>query len=74
MASTATKTRYRIEGMDCASCASKIDTAVRRIAGVEEVSVSVAAGTMTVQHAPGSDLAALERKVAGLGYTVAALT
>ncbi|MGN6768772.1 MAG: heavy metal translocating P-type ATPase [Rhizobiaceae bacterium] len=73
MALTATKTRYRIEGMDCASCASKIDTAVRGIVGVEKVSVSVAAGTMTVQHAPGSDLAALERKVSGLGYTVTAL-
>lgn len=30
--------------MDCASCGSKIDTAVRRMSGVEDVSVSVAAG------------------------------
>ena len=40
----ATQTRYRVEGMDCASCASKIDTAVRRMPGVTDVSVSVTAG------------------------------
>ncbi|WP_136616279.1 MULTISPECIES: heavy metal translocating P-type ATPase [Mesorhizobium] len=71
--SIGTQTRYRVEGMDCASCASKIDTAVRRMPGVEDVNVSVAAGTMTVHHALESDLAAIEKKVAGLGYGVARL-
>ncbi|MGO4566705.1 heavy metal translocating P-type ATPase [Rhizobium sp. 2YAF20] len=66
----ATQTRYRVGGMDCASCATKIDTAVRRIPGVEDVSISVTAGTMTVRHGNGSDLNALEKKVTGLGYTV----
>jgi len=32
-------TRFRVEGMDCASCASKVDTAVRRMPGIEDVSV-----------------------------------
>jgi len=59
--------------MDCASCASKIDTAVRRMPGIEDVNVSVAAGTMTVHHTPESDLAAIEKKVTGLGYTVSPL-
>ncbi|EPE95498.1 heavy metal translocating P-type ATPase [Rhizobium grahamii] len=62
--------RYRVGGMDCASCAAKIDTAVRRIPGVEDVSVSVTAGTMTVRHDGSSDLIAIEKKVASLGYTV----
>jgi Cd2+/Zn2+-exporting ATPase len=70
----ATQTRFRVGGMDCASCATKIDTAVRRIHGVEDVSVSVAAGTMTVRHDDTSDLSALEKKVTGLGYTLTALT
>ena len=73
MTSIAMQTRYRVEGMDCASCAGKIDTAVRRMPGVEDVSVSVAAGSMTVHHAPESDLAAIEKKIAGLGYGVARL-
>jgi Zn2+/Cd2+-exporting ATPase len=66
----ATQTRYRVEGMDCASCASKIDTAVRRMPGVTDVSVSVTAGTMTVKHDDVSDLTAIAKKVTGLGYSV----
>ncbi len=62
--------KYRVGGMDCASCASKIDTAVRRVPGVEDVSVSVTAGTMTVSHDGSSDLGAIEKRVTGLGYSV----
>uniref|UniRef100_UPI003B9FC1B1 heavy metal translocating P-type ATPase n=1 Tax=Shinella sp. M31 TaxID=3368615 RepID=UPI003B9FC1B1 len=64
------ETRFRVEGMDCASCASKIDTAVRRMPGVSDVSVSVTAGTMRVQHDAESDLEAIRRKASGLGYVV----
>lgn len=67
------ETRYRVGGMDCAGCATKIDTAVRRVAGVADVSVSVMAGTMTVRHDGSSDLKVIERKVTGLGYSVAPL-
>ncbi|AVA25527.1 MULTISPECIES: heavy metal translocating P-type ATPase [unclassified Rhizobium] len=65
--------RYRVSGMDCASCAAKIDTAVRRMPGVEDVSVSVTAGTMTVRHDETSNLTAIEKKVTGLGYSLAPL-
>ncbi|WP_454851936.1 heavy metal translocating P-type ATPase [Rhizobium binxianense] len=71
--SEAAQARYRVGGMDCAACAAKIDTAVRRVAGVEDVSVSVTAGTMTVRHDGSSDLKAIEKKVTGLGYSVAPL-
>jgi Zn2+/Cd2+-exporting ATPase len=68
------QTRFRIDGMDCASCATKIDTAVRRLPGVDDVSVSVTAGTLTVRHAGDLRLAAtIERNVAGLGYGVSRL-
>jgi Cd2+/Zn2+-exporting ATPase len=70
---TTHQARYKVGGMDCASCATKIDTAVRRIPGVEDVSVSVAAGTMTVSHDDHVDLAAMEKKVSGLGYSLRAL-
>ncbi|KQV66050.1 heavy metal translocating P-type ATPase [Rhizobium sp. Root1220] len=66
--------RYRVDGMDCAGCATKIDTAVRRMPGVEDVLVSVTAGTMTVRHDGSSDLVAIERRVAGLGYSVMQVT
>lgn len=65
-----TRARYRVAGMDCASCATKIETAVRRVRGISDVSVSVLAGTLTVQHEPDSDLGALEERVASLGYKI----
>lgn len=69
MTSTIREARYRVEGMDCASCATKIDTAVRRLSGVEDVSVSVAAGTMSVRFADENDLAtSIVTKVGKLGY------
>ncbi|MCI0998500.1 cadmium-translocating P-type ATPase [Ochrobactrum sp. C6C9] len=60
--------RFRVDGMDCASCATKIDTAVRRVSGVEDVSVSVTAGTMTVLHDGSSKPENIEKKVRSLGY------
>ncbi len=68
MMSNAKQTRFKIEGMDCASCASKIDTAVRRMPGVSDVSVSVTRAMMTVSHDATSDIEAIGRKVKGLGY------
>ena len=65
------QTRFRVEGMDCASCAAKIDKAVRRIPDVADVNVSVVAGTMTVTHGEKVDLEALARKVGSLGYKAA---
>ncbi|MDF2117826.1 heavy metal translocating P-type ATPase [Roseiarcaceae bacterium H3SJ34-1] len=66
--------RFRVEGMDCAACAAKIDTAARRVAGVEDVSVSVTAGTMTVRHGSDSDLDDLQKRVISLGYRIAPLS
>ena len=66
--STVSKTRFRVEGMDCASCATKIDTAARRIPGVQDISVSVTGQSMSVTHGPDVDLDALARKIGGLGY------
>jgi len=64
----ATQTRYRVDGIDCASCASKIINAVRRVPGVEDVSVSVATGNMTVSHDEAALLEpAILRQVNGLG-------
>ncbi len=65
------RTRYRVSGMDCAACDSKVDTAVRRLPGVEDVSVSVSAGTMLVQHQPDPSLfPAMRANLKSLGYDV----
>ncbi len=64
------KSRYRIEGMDCASCATKIETAARRIDGVAGVSVSVSGQSMVVEHEATAKLPDLVKRVSGLGYVV----
>ena len=48
--SQAAKVRFQVEGMDCASCATKIENALQRMRGVTEVNVSVTGGTVTVGH------------------------
>jgi len=70
MPSKEQRTRYRVSGMDCASCASKIATALQRIPGVAEVSVSVPAGTVTVSHDDTAAPAALAKQITMLGYKV----
>lgn len=64
------RTRYRVSGMDCASCATKIENAVRRLPGVGEVGVSVSAGTLVVGHADTLASATIVRQVTALGYKV----
>lgn len=74
MADSSNQLRYQVSGMDCSSCASKIETAVKRVEGVTSVTVSVTAGTMAVQLS-GSGTAAgmIEQKVTALGYKLTVL-
>lgn len=65
----ADQTTMRVVGMDCASCAVKIENALRRVPGVNDVAVSVAAGRVTVKH-DGADVGAMADRITGLGYTV----
>lgn len=64
------KTRFNVGGMDCASCATKIENAVTRLPGVDEVSVSVQTGGLTVTHDETLQLQAVEKQVKKLGYTI----
>lgn len=62
--------RYRVTGMDCPSCAAKIETAVRS-AGVDDVKVSIASQIMTVRSDdPAVVLASVERAVSAIGYHI----
>jgi len=61
-------TRLRVSGMDCASCAAKVENAVRRLPGIEDIQISVATETLTVRHGPGIDARAIAATVRGLGY------
>ena len=63
------KIKYRIGGMDCASCFAKIEGAARKVRGVRDVKVSIASRIMTLEVAePSKALPALAGAVSGLGY------
>ncbi|MBR1208147.1 MULTISPECIES: heavy metal translocating P-type ATPase [unclassified Bradyrhizobium] len=66
------KVRFRVDGMDCASCATKIENALQRMPGVTEVTVSVTGGTVTVRRgAGGVDADEIRDQISNLGYRVA---
>jgi Co/Zn/Cd efflux system component/copper chaperone CopZ len=61
--------RYRVTGMDCPSCAAKIEKAARAVPGVAEVKVSIASQVMTLRADDAhARLPEVERAVSGLGY------
>jgi Cd2+/Zn2+-exporting ATPase len=62
--------KFRVGGMDCAACGTKIQTAVSRVPGVTAVDVSVTAGTMQVQHEGKLPAAEINHAVTWLGYSI----
>ena len=69
---SAAKMRFRVEGMDCASCATKIENALQRMPGVTQVAVSVTGGTVTVHRdVGGADADKIRDQISNLGYRVA---
>ena len=66
-----TRTVLRIEGMDCASCATTVEKRVSLLPGVHRAAVNFAAGRLDAEHAPGLALADIEKAVTEAGYGVA---
>lgn len=61
--------RYHVTGMDCASCAAKIEGAARKVEGVGDVKVSIASQIMTLNvDDPARRLPVVEEAVTDLGY------
>lgn len=65
--------QMQIGGMDCTSCAMKIEGSLEKLAGVTEVSVVVATGRLTIAYDPQQvDETEIQKRVMDLGYTVEA--
>jgi Zn2+/Cd2+-exporting ATPase len=62
--------RFRVQGMDCPDCASKVERGVRQVDGVVDVSTSLMGGTVTVSHVAGSDRDRIRLAIENTGYTV----
>ncbi|MFC4173257.1 heavy metal translocating P-type ATPase [Microvirga sp. GCM10011540] len=63
---------FRVEGMDCASCSGKIETALGRMPGLSGVSVNFASETLSLSRDPASTTSAkdIARKIRSLGFGV----
>lgn len=64
-----------ITGMDCAECTQHVQQALRRLPGVDDAQVYLAAEKAVVRYDPAQvDLQAFRQAVAGAGYAVASGT
>ena len=43
------KKKYKVENIDCANCAAKLETAIQKIAGVEEATLSFMTQKLTIE-------------------------
>jgi Zn2+/Cd2+-exporting ATPase len=69
-----TPLRYRVDGMDCPSCASKIETALKRLGGGEGILVNYQSQTLALRLDEASTpRAAIESQIRSLGYDVSLL-
>lgn len=66
---TMKEVRYQVTGMDCSSCAAKVEKAARSVDGVGDVRVSIASQVMTLDvDRPDERLPQVEEAVTSLGY------
>jgi Cd2+/Zn2+-exporting ATPase len=64
--------RYHVEGMDCPSCATKIETAVGRVSGAEDIRVNYHAQVLAFRlDETATPRATVEETIRKLGYGVA---
>ncbi|GAF54234.1 LOW QUALITY PROTEIN: lead, cadmium, zinc and mercury transporting ATPase [Psychrobacter sp. JCM 18900] len=68
--------QYRIEGMDCASCVRKIETALARMPGVSDIQLNFATEKLELSLAPNSDTQCsdIEKTIKRLGFGISATT
>lgn len=69
-----TEHQFPIEGMTCASCVTRVEKALKAVAGVSEVSVNLATERATVNATPSTTGASLTAAVQKAGYSVGAET
>lgn len=60
----------RVDGMDCGSCATKVETGLKKLAGVQDVEVSVPAGKVKVTYTENTRAEDIARRIGELGYKV----
>lgn len=69
---TTASTTLRVQGMDCGGCERKVESALKRLNHVEDVSASSVTGSVRLTAPPGKTLhqAEIESTITALGYQV----
>ena len=67
---TPSEWRLPVEGMTCASCVRRVETALAKVPGVRDVAVNLATEQATIQADSGAALSAAAQAVADAGYEV----
>jgi copper chaperone len=62
---------YTVTGMTCGHCVASVSEEVQEIPGVQDVSVVLETGAVTVTSEEGVDDAAVKAAVEGAGYQMA---
>ncbi len=62
--------QFAIAGMTCASCVSRVERALQKVPGVQEVTVNLATETATIASAANVELPPLTQAVRAAGYEV----
>ena len=60
---------FKVSGMDCGGCESKVSSALTKIYGVRKVEASASEGTVIVK-AKGLDSSKIRDGIVGAGFTV----
>lgn len=69
-AASAAEWRLPVEGMTCASCVRRVETALAKVPGVHDVAVNLATEQASLHADNGAALAAAAQAVADAGYDV----
>lgn len=64
------RTQFSIEGMSCAACAARIESALKDLPGVKAAYVNFATASSLVRHTSQLDTSAIVQIVTQLGYQV----
>ncbi len=60
--------RFPVEGMTCASCAGRIERALKKLPGIDDATVNVATGTAEIQGAALPPIAGIAQAIEAAGY------
>jgi Cu+-exporting ATPase len=65
-----TEVSFKVDGMTCASCASRVERALDKVPGVHSASINLATEKATVRIDPGVAVGTLAAAVEAAGYAV----